>query len=122
MSSLTRRFPVVEKVVAHPELVEHLDYEATLNMTLDVLDLVLWPLVKRLIRQGWQREVADVRKSGDTLLTLDEVARRLGGITPQSVSRGWKAGRYPFMLKNGSRLVGSQEGLDRWIKARTAGR
>jgi hypothetical protein len=31
---------------------------------------------------------------------------------------GWKAGRYQFMLKDGGRLMGSEDGLTRWIAAR----
>ena len=46
-----------------------------------------------------------MHESGDRVLTLKEVAARLKR-SPQSVSLGWRKGRYPFMLKDGAHLVG----------------
>jgi hypothetical protein len=77
----------------------------------------LLPLVREFVRSAVAREIAAMNKSGDRLLTLKDVAAILQR-SPQSISKGWKAGRYPFMLKDGHHLVGSQDGLDRWIKAR----
>lgn len=55
--------------------------------------------------------------AGDRLLGMKEMAERLDcGVT--TLLRGWKSGRYPFMFKDGGRLVGSADALDRWIAAR----
>ena len=54
---------------------------------------------------------------GDRLLNTKEMAERLG-CSMSSLMTGWKKGRYPFMLKDGGRLVGSEDGLERWIKTR----
>lgn len=63
------------------------------------------------------REVAEARKSGDRLLSREEIAERLH-CTVQHISRGWRANRFPFLFKDGARLVGSEDGLERWIKNR----
>ena len=80
----------------------------------------LLPIIRQFVRYAVAREVEEIHRTGDRVLTLKEVAARLER-SPQSISLGWRKGRYPFMLKDGAHLVGSQEGLDRWIKAR-AGR
>jgi predicted DNA-binding transcriptional regulator AlpA len=65
-----------------------------------------------------REQLAKHRAAGDRLLTTKEVANRMG-CAQQTLVRGWKEGRYPFMLKDGGRLVGSEGGLERWIAART---
>jgi predicted DNA-binding transcriptional regulator AlpA len=55
---------------------------------------------------------------GDRLLGTKEMCERIG-CSMSTLMTGWKKGRYPFMLKDGGRLVGSEDGLERWIKART---
>jgi|HubBroStandDraft_6_1064221.scaffolds.fasta_scaffold596534_3 predicted DNA-binding transcriptional regulator AlpA len=54
----------------------------------------------------------------DRLLPLREIAKRLS-CSERTVLRRWDAGLYPFILKDGGRLVGSEKGLERWIEART---
>jgi hypothetical protein len=62
------------------------------------------------------RAEADIR--GDRLLRTKEMAARLG-CSVQMFMRGAKAGRYPFVSKHGALWVGSEDGLERWIKARS---
>ena len=116
MDTKIARFPVTTKVLETPALIERLDE----NTTGDVLGQLLETtqrVLRHFIDNAWAREVADAHKSGDHLLSLEEVAERLDCL-PQTISRGWRAGRYPFMLKDGAHLVGSEDGLRRWLKAR----
>jgi hypothetical protein len=55
--------------------------------------------------------------TGDRLLGMKEMCERLN-CCPTTLLRGWKSGRYPFLLKDGGRLVGSADALDRWIATR----
>jgi hypothetical protein len=72
--------------------------------------------------EGEQAEqVAAQRADGDRLLPLREIAKRLS-CSERTVMRRWEAGLYPFILKDGGRLVGSEDGLGRWIKTQTARR
>ncbi len=64
-----------------------------------------------------EEQLAKQRARGDRLLGMEEMAERLH-CSLASLRRGWKAGRYPFILKDGGRLVGSEDGLERWIAAR----
>jgi hypothetical protein len=54
----------------------------------------------------------------DKLLTLKEIAERLGTVE-SDVIEGWRTGRYSFILKDEGKLIGSEEGLTRWLKARS---
>jgi predicted DNA-binding transcriptional regulator AlpA len=55
---------------------------------------------------------------GNRLIPMKEVARRLG-CSVQTVLRGSKAGRYPFVIRDGGRVVGSESALERWIELRS---
>jgi hypothetical protein len=111
------RLPVFDKVLEDPTSVEELDEQATTELLGPLLEVALL-VASRFAKQAMASEVAEARKSGDRLLSREQIAERLH-CTVQHISRGWRAGRYPFMLKDGARLVGSEEGLERWIKART---
>jgi predicted DNA-binding transcriptional regulator AlpA len=63
-------------------------------------------------------QVEQIAKPGDRLLNTKEMAQRLG-CSAQMFMRGAKTGRYPFVFKHGALWVGSEDGLERWIKART---
>jgi hypothetical protein len=56
--------------------------------------------------------------AGDRLLDTKELASRIG-CSMATLMRGWKSGRYPFILKDGGRVIGSANALERWIAART---
>jgi hypothetical protein len=108
---------LLDKLVENPALIETFDEKTTQDM-LETAFKVMSPLLKRFLRDACAREDEKARRSNDRLLSREEIAERLH-CTVQHISRGWRAGRYPFMLKDGARLVGSEEGLERWIKART---
>ena len=93
-----------------------MDEEANTEVLIQLLGALV-PVVRRFVRFAVAREIAEMRRDGDRVLTLKEVSAILKR-SPQSISLGWRKGRYPFMLKDGAHLVGSQDGLDRWIKAR----
>ncbi len=63
--------------------------------------------------------IAHLRAKEDRLLGLKEVARRLG-YSERALRFGVRQACYPFVFRNRGRLVGSQEGLERWLKAPTA--
>jgi hypothetical protein len=100
------------------KVIERLDEETNAKVLVEKLG-ELMPIIRQFVRFAVARELGEMHKSGDRVLTLKEVAAILQR-SPQSISRGWRAGRYPFMLKDGAHLVGSQDGLQRWIKARTS--
>lgn len=118
METKVASFPVAAKVLETPALVERLDEETNAKVLGDLLD-ALMPVLRRFVGFAVAREIADMHESGDRVLTLKEVAARLKR-SPQSISLGWRKGRYPFMLKDGAHLVGSEDGLRRWLKARTS--
>jgi len=111
------RFPLLDKVVENPALVSTFDEKTTTDVLGRFLEGI-GPVMARFVKQAMAREVAEARESGDRLLNAKEIATRLD-CSMQTISRGWRAGRYPFMLKDGARLVGSEDGLERWIKARS---
>lgn len=98
---------------------------ATLSrLTKDEIRQVLTKLltVTGAVAVAWLAEsdadhVEKLRASGDRLLDTKEMAARIG-CSVATLQRGWKRGRYPFMLKDGGRLVGSEDGLGRWIANR----
>lgn len=57
----------------------------------------------------------EVRASGGPILTLVEVARavRLSRVT---LKRGFPAGRFPFLFREGKRILASGRELDRWME------
>ena len=112
------QFPVLEKVIENSALIERLDEQTTRVVLKRLLELTRM-VMDHFIENAWAREIDDSRRSGDHLLTLKEVSERLKR-SPKSISQGWRKGRYPFLMKDGAHLVGSQDGLDRWIKARTS--
>jgi predicted DNA-binding transcriptional regulator AlpA len=65
-----------------------------------------------------ETEQASKHASSDRLLSIKEIASRVG-CSKATLARGRKSGQYPFILKDGRRLVGSEAGLERWIKSRT---
>jgi hypothetical protein len=105
------------KVVKDPALVATFDEKTNREVLGPLLEAALL-VATRFVKHAMAHEVEEARKSGDRLLSREEIAERLH-CTVQHISRGWRAGRYPFMLKDGARLVGSEDGLERWIKART---
>jgi len=70
------------------------------------------------VEKSDSEQLAKHRARGDRLLDTKELKERLG-CSRSTLMRGWKSGQYPFILKDGSRLVGSEDGLARWIKNRT---
>jgi hypothetical protein len=117
MDTKVVKFPVATKVLETPALIERLDEEANAKVLVEKLG-ELMPIIRQFVRFAVARETAAMHKSGDVVLTLKEVAAILKR-SPQSISIGWRKGRYPFMLKDGAHLVASEDGLQRWIKART---
>lgn len=75
---------------------------------------VLGELLKRQQQEG----VEELKAAGDRLLSLQEIADRMG-CSVANLRRGWRAGRYPFILRDGGRMVGSLDGMERWIRAKT---
>jgi predicted DNA-binding transcriptional regulator AlpA len=63
-------------------------------------------------------QVETQRAKGDRLMSVAEIAKRLSR-SEVSVYRAFKTGQYPFMMKDGGKLVGSEDGLERWIRNRT---
>jgi hypothetical protein len=62
-----------------------------------------------------REQLAKHRAAGDRVFDTKELCERLG-CSYATLMRSWKTGRYPFILKDGDRLVGSEEGLERWVK------
>ena len=105
----------LDSIVENPALVETLDHEACIEVLGRLLQAA-GPVLARFVTQECQAR--DSKPTADRLLTLKEVSERLKR-SPKSISQGWRAGRYQFMLKDGAHLVGSEDGLNRWIKVRT---
>jgi hypothetical protein len=100
------------------KVIERLDEETNAKVLVEKLG-ELMPIIRQFVRFAVAREIGEMRRGGDRVLTLKEVAATLKR-SPQSISLGWRKGRYPFMLKDGAHLVGSADGLDKWIKNRTS--
>lgn len=111
------RLPSLDKVLEDPTSVEELNEEATGELLGPLLEAALL-VATRFVKHAMAQEVEEARKSGDRLLSREEIAERLH-CTVQHISRGWRANRFPFLFKDGARLVGSEDGLERWIKNRT---
>lgn len=105
------------QAIENPEVLATLN-EAEIRGVMGTLTLVAaaaharWLIV--LAAEHASKQIA----AGDRLLSAKEIAQRLG-CSMATLMRSWKTGRYPFILKDGGRLVGSEDGMERWIKNRT---
>ena len=111
---------LASRVVETPEILASFSHAET-KAVLAVLLTATGAALAKWVSDGERDQVVNQKASGDSLLDTKEVAKRLG-CSVATVMRRWKSGQYPFMLKDGGRLVGSEDGLARWIKARTARR
>ena len=104
------------KAIENPEILATLS-EADIRGVLGTLTMVAaaahahWLAV--LEAENGAKQIA----RGDRLLGTKEMCERIG-CSMSTLMTGWKKGRYPFMLKDGGRLVGSEDGLERWIRNR----
>jgi predicted DNA-binding transcriptional regulator AlpA len=105
------------KAVENPETLATLG-EAEIRGVMGTLTMVAAAAHAKWLTVLEVEKAAKHTPDGDRLLNTKEIAKRLG-CAMTTLMRGWKAGRYPFMLKDGGRLVGSESGLERWITART---
>jgi len=105
------------QAVENPEVLATLG-EAEIRGVMGTLTLVAAAAHARWLTVLETEQATKARAAGDRLLSVKELASRLG-CSKATLTRGWKSGQYPFMLKNGGRLVGSAAGLERWIKSRT---
>ena len=72
-------------------------------------------LMEQWITEQEAEQVAEMNGHGDRLLTGSTIANRLG-CSLATLMRRANAGKYPFMFKDGGLWVGSEDGLERWIK------
>jgi hypothetical protein len=106
------------KAVENPEILATLS-EAEIRGVMGTLTMVAaaahakWVTVLEA-----EKKAAKQIAAGDRLLEMEEMMVRLGNVSRATLQRGWRAGRYPFILKDGQRLVGSEDGMERWIAAR----
>jgi hypothetical protein len=107
----------LDSIVGDPALVETFDREASVEVLARLLR-VAGPVFLRFVAHVLQEcQARDSKRSADRLLGTKEICERIG-CSMSTLMVGWKAGRYPFMLKDGGRLLGSEDGLERWIKTR----
>jgi predicted DNA-binding transcriptional regulator AlpA len=104
------------KAVDNPEILATLG-EADIRGVLGTLTMVAAAAHAHWLAVLEAENGAKQRATGDRLLGTKEICKRVG-CSMSTLMVGWKKGRYPFMLKDGGRLVGSEDGLERWIKAR----
>jgi predicted DNA-binding transcriptional regulator AlpA len=105
------------QAVENPEVLATLG-EAEIRSVMGTLTLVAAAVYTKWLA-AWETERTSKQiAQGDRLLDLKEIAARLK-CSSATLQRGWRAGRYPFIIKDGGRVVGSADGLDRWIAART---
>ena len=90
------------------------DLKELARKLLPFVGMVMGELLARQQGEG----VEELKKAGDRLLSLQEIAERMG-CSIANLRRGWRAGRYPFILRDGGRMVGSLDGMERWIRAKT---
>jgi hypothetical protein len=95
--------------------------EAELRQVLAALLKTAAAVYEKWLSNGASGQIAKPAEGGDRLLSLKEIAKRMDCST-QKVTRGWKAGEYPFVFKHDGRLAGSEDGLERWIRNRTKSR
>ena len=104
------------RAIENPEILATLD-EAEIRSIMGTLTMVNAAAHAKWLTVLEAEKAANQITPGDRLLGTKEICERIG-CSMTTLMRGWKAGRYPFMLKDGGRLVGSEDGLERWIKNR----
>jgi predicted DNA-binding transcriptional regulator AlpA len=104
------------RAVENPEILATLG-EADIRGVIGTLTLVAAAAYAKWLTVLETEKAAKQVASGDRLLGMEEMAERLH-CSKATLHKQWKAGRYPFILKDGGRLVGSEDGLERWIAAR----
>ncbi len=104
------------KAVENPETLATLG-EAEIRGIMGTLTMVTAAAHAKWLTVLEAEKAANQIARGDRLLGTKEICKRVG-CSMSTLMVGWKKGRYPIMLKDGGRLVGSEDGLERWIKAR----
>lgn len=104
------------KAVERPEILATLG-EADIRGVLGTLTMVAAAAHAHWLAVLEAENAAKQIAPGNRLISMKEVARRLG-CSVQTALRGSKAGRYPFIIRDGGRVVGSEGALERWIEAR----
>jgi predicted DNA-binding transcriptional regulator AlpA len=112
------RPPPLDSIAENPALVDTLDHGASVEMMGRLLRAA-GPILLRFVAHALQEcQARDSQRSTDRLLSVSEIAKRLSR-SEVSVYRAFKTGQYPFMMKDGGKVVGSENALERWIGART---
>ena len=104
------------KAVENPETLATLG-EADLRGVLATLTMVAAAAHAHWLAALEAEKAANLTTPGDRLLGTKEMCQRLG-CSEATLQRGWRTGRYPFTWKEGGRVVGSADALERWIAAR----
>src|ERR1700691_2640609 len=85
------------KAVDEPQILAHLTEGQTREVLAKLLPVAVAAIAK-WVSYGQVDQIARQRAAGDRLLDAKEVAARLG-CSMATLTRGWKLGRYPFILK-----------------------
>jgi hypothetical protein len=101
-------------VVENPEMIEALNPAETAAAFLKLLGITE-RLRAKFNADAQARQVVIQRGEGDRLLDSSELMERLK-CSEQTLQRALKARRWPFIWKEGGRILGSQRGLEQWIK------
>jgi hypothetical protein len=104
------------RAVENPEILATLN-EAEIRSVMGTLTMIVAAAHAKWLSVLEAEKAAKHTPTGDRLLDTKEIAARLG-CSSTTLLRGWKSGRYSFMIKDGGRLVGSEGSLERWIAAR----
>ena len=104
------------KTVECPEILATLG-EADIRGVLGTLTMVAAAAHAHWLAVLEAERASNQNAPGDRLLSMKQVAERLG-CSPATLSRGSKSGRYPFIIKDGRRVVSSADALERWIAVR----
>lgn len=104
------------KAVEDPETLATLS-EAEIRGVMGALTMVAAAAHAKWLTVLEAERASKQRAKGDRLLDTKEMCERIG-CSVTTLQRGAKAGRYPFMFKNGGVWVGSEDGLERWIATR----
>lgn len=108
---------LVVRAIDEPHTLAHLSVSENRKVLLKLL-VATGAALAKWVSDAEADQIEQLRARGDRLLDTKEMAARIG-CSIATLQRGWKSGRYRFMLKDGGRLVGSEYGLERWIKNRT---
>jgi hypothetical protein len=108
---------LVARALEEPEILANLSEGDTRRVLVRLLEM-LGAVAGKLVEKATTDQIAKQCAAGDRLLEMEEMMVRLGNVSRATLQRGWRAGRYPFILKDGQRLVGSEDGMERWIGAR----